>query len=234
MGFLDHSTNNIILDAVLTDEGRRALARNDGSFSVTKFAVGDDEVNYNIIKKYGKAVGKEKIERNTPVFESLTNQGYGQKYKVFGVSNPNLVYLPKMGLKTAAGPVILKTRTGNVNNQSFLVEVQQSLTESQNFDAGLVDTLFTVEMNSLFLQTSGDRVTMSYIDSQNRSFYEISGVPTNNTSGVLCNLSFTVSARPNLTDDVFTRYGDPFKTYIKITGVSSGTVLDIPVTIFKT
>ena len=94
-------------------------------------------------------MGKEKIEKNTPVFESLTNQGYGQKYKVFGVSNPNLFYLPKMGLRTT-NPVVLKTRT-NVNDQSFLVEVQQHLTESQNFDAGLVDTLFTVEMNSMFI-----------------------------------------------------------------------------------
>lgn len=233
MGFLDHSTNNIILDAVLTDEGRKALARNDGSFSITKFAVGDDEVNYNIIKKYGKAVGKEKIERNTPIFESLTNQGYGQKYKVFGVSNPNLVYLPKMSLSSSSS-VVLKTRTGNVNDQSFVVNVQQNLAQSQNFDAGLVDSLFAVEMNNLFIQTSGDRVTTNYTDSQNRTFYEISGVITGNTSGVLSNLTFTVSARTNLTDDIFTRYGDPFKTYIKVTGVSSATVLDIPVTISKT
>ena len=30
MGFLDNSTNNIILDAVLTDYGREALAANGG------------------------------------------------------------------------------------------------------------------------------------------------------------------------------------------------------------
>ena len=34
MGFLDHSTNNIVVDAVLTDTGRRLLARNDGSFQI--------------------------------------------------------------------------------------------------------------------------------------------------------------------------------------------------------
>ncbi len=64
MGFLDHSTNNIILDAVLTDIGRQFLAKNDGSFSIHKFALGDDEVNYNIIQKYGRVVGREKIEKN--------------------------------------------------------------------------------------------------------------------------------------------------------------------------
>ena len=46
MGFLDHSTNNIIVDAVLTDLGRQALAKNDGSFNVYQFALGGDEVDY--------------------------------------------------------------------------------------------------------------------------------------------------------------------------------------------
>ncbi len=54
MGFLDHSTNNIILDAVLTDKGREFLSRNDGSFNVTKFALGDDEVDYTLIEKFKK------------------------------------------------------------------------------------------------------------------------------------------------------------------------------------
>ena len=62
MGFLDHSTNNIIVDAVLTDEGRKALSRNDGSFQLFSFALGDDEVDYELITKYGKNIGKEKIE----------------------------------------------------------------------------------------------------------------------------------------------------------------------------
>ena len=43
MGFLDHSTNNIILDAVLTDTGRFRLSKGDGSFKVAKFALGDME-----------------------------------------------------------------------------------------------------------------------------------------------------------------------------------------------
>ena len=62
MGFLDNSTNNIIVDAVLTDFGRELLARNDGSFSIVKFAFGDDEVDYTLIEKFGRTVGKQKIE----------------------------------------------------------------------------------------------------------------------------------------------------------------------------
>ena len=54
MGFLDNSTNNIIVDAVLTDYGRELLSRNDGSFSIVKFAFGDDEVDYTTIQKFGR------------------------------------------------------------------------------------------------------------------------------------------------------------------------------------
>ena len=43
MGFQDNS-GDIILDVVLTDEGRKRLAKADGSFEIVKFACGDDEI----------------------------------------------------------------------------------------------------------------------------------------------------------------------------------------------
>ena len=60
MGFLDHSTNNIVIDAVLTDEGRHVLATNPGAFNLAYFCLGDDEVDYTLIQKFGRAVGKKK------------------------------------------------------------------------------------------------------------------------------------------------------------------------------
>ena len=47
MGFLDNS-GDIILDAVLTDHGRQVLSRGDGSFQITKFALGDTEIDYSL------------------------------------------------------------------------------------------------------------------------------------------------------------------------------------------
>ena len=61
MGFLDHTTNNIVIDAVLTERGRELLSQNNGSFQVTSFAFGDDEVDYSNVVKYGRQMGKEKI-----------------------------------------------------------------------------------------------------------------------------------------------------------------------------
>ena len=47
MAFLDNS-GDIILDAVLTDYGRELLARGDGSFNITQFALGDAEIDYSL------------------------------------------------------------------------------------------------------------------------------------------------------------------------------------------
>lgn len=50
MGFLDNS-GDILLDAVLTDEGRARLARGDNSFNIVKFSVSDAEINYDNYNK---------------------------------------------------------------------------------------------------------------------------------------------------------------------------------------
>ena len=77
MGFLNHATNNIIIDAVLTERGRELLANE--SFDVTSFAFGDDEVDYSILTKYGLTIGKEKIMKNTPIFEANPNENVAIK-----------------------------------------------------------------------------------------------------------------------------------------------------------
>ena len=48
MAFLDNS-GDIIMDAVLTDEGRKKMA--NGTFRITKFAMGDDEIDYGLYQK---------------------------------------------------------------------------------------------------------------------------------------------------------------------------------------
>ena len=63
MGFLDHSTNNIIIDAVLTDQGRKRLANNDGSFQIHFFSLADDEVDYSIIEKFGLSQDRNTAEQ---------------------------------------------------------------------------------------------------------------------------------------------------------------------------
>ena len=49
MGYLDNTV--ITVDAILTKRGRELLARNDGSFKVTQFALADDEIDYTLFNE---------------------------------------------------------------------------------------------------------------------------------------------------------------------------------------
>jgi hypothetical protein len=236
MGFLDSTSNNIILDAVLTDTGRQFLSRNDGSFSIHKFALGDDEVNYGIITKYGRTVGKEKIEKNTPIFEALTNQSHAQKYKLVSISNPNLLRLPTLSLSGdsnvdgTSGTITL----GRNSQKTSRVNIEQTIQDETSIDVELRDQTFIVDVPNLFVQVL--RNTPENIDGQQRATYIITRSPTENSFGG-STLQLTLSVK-SLTDALFTVYGTTanksrIKSYIKITGVQSGAVKDITLFIDK-
>jgi hypothetical protein len=236
MGFLDHSTNNIILDAVLTDVGRQFLARNDGSFSIHKFALGDDEVNYGIIAKYGRTVGREKIEKNTPVFEALTNQSHSQKYRLVSISNPNLLRLPSLSLSgdSKVDGVNSIITLGRNQKQQATVMLEQVIKNETSIDVELRDQTFVVEVPNLFCQILQN--TPENIDGQQRATYILTRSPTSNSFGG-SSVQFTLSVK-SLTDALFQVYGSTanktlIKTYIKVTGVQSGAVKDITVIIDK-
>ena len=50
MGYLNNQV--ITVDAILTKKGRELLAKNDGSFRITQFALADDEIDYTSIQSY--------------------------------------------------------------------------------------------------------------------------------------------------------------------------------------
>jgi hypothetical protein len=236
MGFLDNSSNNIILDAVLTDVGRQFLARNDGSFSIHKFAFGDDEVNYGLITKYGRTVGAEKIEKNTPIFEALTNQAVAQKYRLVSVSNPNLLRLPVMALSGDANVDGLNNlvNLGRNTQKTANVTVQQTIQNETSIDVELRDQTFIVEVPNLFLQVLKN--TPENIDGNQRATYVLTRSPAENSFGGT-SAQFTLSVK-SLTDALFTVYGTTadktkIKAFMKVTGVQSGAVQDIGVVIDK-
>ena len=104
MAFLDNS-GDIILDAVLTDTGRMRLAKGDGSFSITKFAFGDDEINYKLYdKNHASGSAYYDIEiLQTPVLEAFTNNTSLLKSKLLSISRTNLLYLPVIRRNTTQG-----------------------------------------------------------------------------------------------------------------------------------
>lgn len=98
MGFQDNS-GDIILDVVLTDEGRRRLARGDGSFEIAKFGVGDDEVNYGLYNTSPASPGLEDVEiLQAPVLEAFTNNASSMKSLLITIPRNDILYLPILRL----------------------------------------------------------------------------------------------------------------------------------------
>ena len=101
MAFLDNS-GDIILDAVLTDTGRMRLARGDGSFKIVKFALGDDEINYenyDLAHPSGSAYYDLEVMQ-TPILEAFTNNASSMKSQLISISRNDLLYLPVLKLNT--------------------------------------------------------------------------------------------------------------------------------------
>tara|TARA_R110002074_G_scaffold18378_1_gene59662 strand:+ start:412 stop:1428 length:1017 start_codon:yes stop_codon:yes gene_type:complete len=115
MAFLDNS-GDIILDAVLTDTGRRRMAK--GNFRISKFAIGDDEIDYGLYNKEhpsGSAYYDLEILQ-TPVLEAFTQMNANINYGLTSYARQDLLYIPTIELnqKTFNSRIVLKSTTKNV------------------------------------------------------------------------------------------------------------------------
>jgi len=97
MSFIDNS-GNIILDAVLTDLGRELLSRGDGSFKISNFGLGDDEINYELYNASAATNAESTTIKQLPVFEAFTNNTAALKYRLINIVRNDLLYLPILKL----------------------------------------------------------------------------------------------------------------------------------------
>lgn len=82
MGYLDNSI--VTVDAILTKKGRELLAKGDGSFRITQFALADDEIDYTLYNPNhlnGSSFYGEAIE-NLPLLEAFPDETQIMKYKL--------------------------------------------------------------------------------------------------------------------------------------------------------
>jgi hypothetical protein len=225
VGFLDQSTNNIILDAVLTDKGRELLANGAGSFSISKFAFADDEVNYDMINQFGRTVGKEKIEKNTPVFEAQTNSDLGLKYRQISVANPYLTRMPTLTTTITNGSSVF-VRGSTPTQGDF--QVKQKSYNNESIDVDLRDASFIVQYDSRFLSVSGIENNVSTPSTGQNYISTVrvrqTATATDGSEGSLA--TFRVAVR-SFTDDYYNYYATSntsgvIISFITITGVASG------------
>jgi len=214
MGFLNNQ--NISIDCILTKAGRAALAKGDGSFKITQFALSDDEIDYTLYNPThpsGSSYYGEAIE-GMPLLEAFPDENQIMKYK--------LVTLPR---GTARLPLI------NIGYPSIILKQGDTLSITPN-------TLNYLGNSSAY-ETSGYTATIA--DSRTMSLFEGIGKSIASTTSNISlgtNLSKTVTGTQiNLkATTVNTLYGTQtqLKTTLTIVGIDSGARIVIPVTINKT
>jgi hypothetical protein len=82
MAYLNSTT--VTVDAILTTKGRELMARNDGSFRITQFALSDDEIDYTMYNSShpsGSAFYGEAIQ-NMPLLQAFPDETQDLKYKL--------------------------------------------------------------------------------------------------------------------------------------------------------
>jgi hypothetical protein len=217
MGYLNNQV--VTIDAILTKKGRELLARGDGSFSITQFALADDEIDYTLYNPThpsGSAYYGEAIE-NMPLLEAFPDENQVMKYK--------LATLPR---GTAKMPILDLGQTNVILAQT----AEKSITPQ---------TLNYLSANQVF-ETSGYTFTIS--DSRLFSNFEGTGIDTaqaqalNSTTTVGTNVSKTVigTTLTMRATGVNTLFGTNTALYatLTVTGRDSGARLQIPVTVNQT
>lgn len=118
MAFLDNS-GDIILDAVLTENGRKRLAKADGSFRIAKFALGDDEINYGTYDP-NHASGSAYhglVPQQTPILEAFTLGAAGIRSFLLTSLNNKELY------RSILKPNTLATANAPASDGSHLIAV---------------------------------------------------------------------------------------------------------------
>jgi hypothetical protein len=218
MGYLNNSV--VTVDAILTTKGRELLAKNDGSFRITQFALADDEIDYTLYNPThpsGSSFYGEAIE-NMPLLEAFPQETQIMKYK--------LATLPR---GTAKLPVLDLGYT--------------AITLQQGAALSITPQTLNYLGNNQTYETSGYSATISDV----RLLNTYTGVGINTTAANEANVNATATLGTNVSKTIIgtqfnlrattvnTLFGSntQLAATLTVVGLDSGARLTIPITINK-
>ena len=220
MGYLNNAV--ITVDAILTTKGRELLARNDGSFQITQFALADDEIDYTLYNPNhpsGSAYYGEAID-NMPLLEAFPNELQIMKYKLTTLPR-GTAKLPVLDLGYAAitlkqgAQLAITPQTLNYlgNDQTF---------ETSGYSCTVADVRLLNSFNATGINT--EAAAASNATSTTTLGTNVSSTVT----GTQINLRATT---------VNTLYGsgqNSIVTTLTVVGLDSGARITVPLTVTKT
>ena len=216
MGYLSNQV--VTVDAILTKKGRELLAKGDGSFKITQFALADDEIDYTLYNPdhpNGSAYYGEAIEA-MPLLEAFPDENQIMKYKLTTLPR-GTAKLPILDLGYAA----IRLKQGA--SLAITPQTLNYLGSSQAFESsGYVVTIADARVLNTF---------------NGVGFNTPEATALNSTTTLGTNVSKTVIGTSiNLTaTTVNTLFGGntTLQTTLTVIGRDSGARLTIPVTIIQ-
>ena len=139
MGYLDKTETTI--DAVLTKLGRQYIASGK-SFQITKFALGDDEIDYSLWDTTQNNPGV--FIEQLPVFEAIIDENYAFKSKLLTL-NPTVDVIPSI-IANVSEIRIPISNTGTVNETIVTLTSNPTDSNTSYFVVLLDDTAGTLRM----------------------------------------------------------------------------------------
>jgi hypothetical protein len=215
MGYLNSSI--VTIDAILTTKGRQLLAKGDGTFKITQFALADDEIDYTLYNPShpsGSAYYGEAIE-NMPILEAFPQETQVMKYKLItlprGTAKLPILDLGytsiviKQGASLAITPQTLNYLGGNTFESSGYTATISDVRLMQTFEGVGINTPQATSLNST--TTLGTNVSKTVV-------------------GTTINIRATT---------VNTLFGSNTSLYATLTveGRDSGSRLTIPITVTR-
>jgi len=203
MGYLDNTS--ITVDAILTKKGRQKLASGQ-SLSISKFALGDDEIDYTLYEPAhpkGSAYYDSAIKA-IPIMEASPDETQVLRYK--------LVTLPK---GTTQIPIVaLGISAIGVNQDEGQVALSPTTSPQGNTNAGYTVVLADQRAGTLAVTQGASAAG---------SVPVFLGEEITTTAQVVSGLGFTFTPNPSLTSNV--------SSTITVYGNETGGSQTIPVTI---
>jgi len=223
MGYLNNQI--ITVDAILTKKGRELLAKGDGSFNITQFALSDDEVDYTLYNPNhpsGSAFYGEAIE-NMPLLEAFPDESQMMKYK--------LVTLPR---QTSKMPILAGSGIGpllkipQLSSETITPETLNYLNGTKFEPSGYSFTISDVRVTSQFFGSGVSTAAAQALAAQNANMSITNGTATSQTViGTTCTIVAT---------GVNTLFGSNNILYatLIVVGLDSGARASVPLQITKT
>jgi hypothetical protein len=214
----------VTIDAVLTKKGRELLARNDGSFQITQFALADDEIDYTLYNPNhpsGSAFFGEAIEA-MPLLEAFVDETQMMKYKLVTLPR-GTSKLPVLNLGYAA--ISLRQAAAiNITPQTLNYLGTVSTFEPSGYLMTVGDSRFLSTFTGTGIDTTGLNITSPTPNASGASLSASQIGTSFSLIATTINTLFPTSALP----------GASISTTITVTGRDSGARITIPLTLIKT